>query len=323
VRLLLIGGTSFAGRAIALAGVDGGHEVAVINRGTTPSDLPPGVERLVGDRGSDLSALAGRHFDATIDVIAYRPSNVAVLHGALGDRGGHHVQISSVSAFESGFEAGATELTASTWPKGSVDDDAEITGATYGPLKAAAEREAVACFGPATTIVRPTFIIGGHDVTLRFPYWVQRCRRGGDVAVPGPRSVSLQYVDARDLAVFTMRLVEEGTPGAFTAAGPWPAASFVDVIEQVARQVGPPGTSVVELAPSAAVRTEATGKFPLWSGPSGDAALSMDPSKALAHGLSLRPLADSVDDVVAWWGDRPWPDHWLTADEERTLLAAT
>lgn len=320
MRLLLIGGTSFVGRAIAFAAVDEGHDVTVLNRGKTPSDLPAAVERLVGDRQGDLTALAGRSFDATIDVIAYRPSDVATLHGALGDRGGHHVQISSISAYEDPAAPGATEATASLWPAGSVDGDAPVTAETYGPLKADCEREAVARFGPRTTIVRPTYVIGAHDATLRFPYWVQRCRRGGRVAVPGPRSVALQYIDARDLGAFTLSLVERGTSGAFAAAGPWPAAQFVDVIEQIARRVGPPGTSLVEIAPETAERPDLVGRFPLWGGPRGETALSMDPSLALANGLSLRALADSVDDVVSWWGDRPWPGHWLTDDEERVLV---
>lgn len=321
MRLLLIGGTSFVGRAIAMAGVHGGHEVTVLNRGKTPSDLPPHVERLVGDRQGDLSALAGRSFDATIDVIAFRPSDVVALHEALGDRGGHHVQISSVSAYEDPSDEGATEATASLWPPGTADDDAPITATTYGPLKAASERAAVERFGSRTTIVRPTFVIGAHDATLRFPYWVQRCRRGGEVAVPGPRSVALQYIDARDLGTFTASLVGSGTCGAFTAAGPWPAARFVDVVEQIARHVGPPGTTVVEISSEKAVHRDLAGKFPMWSGPQTETALSMDPSLALANGLSLRPLAESVDDVVTWWGDRSWPEHWLTTDEERALAS--
>jgi 2'-hydroxyisoflavone reductase len=321
VRLLLIGGTSFVGRAIALAGVTDGHEVTVLNRGQTPTDLPAQVERLVGDRQGDLSALAGRHFDATIDVIAFRPSDVRALHEALGDRGGHHLQISSVSAYEDPPDVGATEATATLWPEGAADEDAPITAETYGPLKAACEREAVARFGDGTAIVRPTFVIGSHDATLRFPYWVERCRRGGAIAAPGPRDVALQYIDARDLGVFTVALVAQGRRGAFTAAGPWPAARFVDVIEQVARHVGPAGTTVVEVAPERLAQ-ELAGKFPLWSGPTGETVLAMDPSLALDNGLVLRSLDESVDDVVSWWGDRPWPEHWLTADEERELVAA-
>jgi 2'-hydroxyisoflavone reductase len=321
VRLLLIGGTSFVGRAISLAGLASGHEVTVLNRGQTPSDLPAEIERLVGDREGDLSALAGRSFDATIDVIAYRPGDVARLHDAIGDRGGHHVQISSVSAYADPATVGATEATAFLWPQGLAAPDAAITGETYGPLKADCEREAIARFGESTTIVRPTYVIGGHDVTLRFPYWVERCRRGGTVAVPGPREVALQYIDARDLAEFTVRLADEATAGAFTAAGPWPAARFVDVVEQIAQQVGPAGTSVVEVSPEVVEREGLAGKFPLWSGPTSELVMELDPSVAMAAGLTLRPLAESVDDIVEWWQDRPWPGHWLSGEEEATLLA--
>jgi 2'-hydroxyisoflavone reductase len=323
VRLLLIGGSSFVGRAIALAGVANGHEVTVLNRGTTPTDLPDDVERLVGDRHGDLGALDGRSFDATVDVIAYRPSDVAALHDALQDRGGHHVQVSSVSAYADPPEEGATEATASLLPSGVVADDAPLSGTSYGPLKAACERAAVARFGDSTTLVRPTYVIGAHDATLRFPYWVERCRRGGTVAVPGPRTVPLQYIDARDLGAFTVSLVERGTPGGFTVAGPWPAARFVDVVEQIARQVGPSGTEVREVPAARVAALELGSKFPLWSGPQGETMLAMDPSLALANGLSLRPLAESVDDVVSWWGDRPWPEHWLTPEEEGSLLAGT
>lgn len=320
MRLLLIGGTSFVGRAIALAGIAAGHEVTILNRGRTPSDLPEVVERLTGDRRSDLSALHARTFDATVDVIAYRPSDVAALHEALGDRGGHHLQISSISAYQDPPDEGATEETAVLLPDGTADPEAPISAETYGPLKAASEREAVARFGSQTTIIRPTFVIGGHDASLRFPYWVERCRRGGTVAVPGPRNIALQYVDARDLGAFTVALVGSATSGAFTAAGPWPAARFVDVVEQIARHVAPRGTTVVEIPPEVVDEHDLASKFPLWSGPVSETMLSMDPSKALAHGLCLRPLEESIDDVVSWWADRQWPEHWLTDEEQQALV---
>lgn len=108
MRLLIAGGTSFIGRAAANAGVALGCEVTVVNRGTTPSDLPPVVEHLVGDRHGDLSVLIDRTFDATIDTIAYRPGDVARLAAAIGDRGGHHLQVSSVSAHADPDHEGAT-----------------------------------------------------------------------------------------------------------------------------------------------------------------------------------------------------------------------
>ncbi len=330
MQLLIAGGTSFVGRATALAAVAAGHDVTVINRGVTPSDLPPSVEHLVGDRQGDLSALHGRSFDATVDTIAYRPDDVARLAAAIGDRGGQHLQISSVSAYVDPPSEGCTEEGATLHPVGGVDPDAPMTFETYGPLKAEAERAALQHFGAGTAIVRPTYVIGGHDATLRFPYWVLRATRGGAIAVPGPRSAPLQYIDARDLGEFVVRLATTATSGGFIAAGPWPPARFVDTVEQIARRLGPPGTAVVEVDAGAVADAGLKASFPLWSGPPKEGGahhgsygmLAMDPSKALAEGLTLRPLADSVDDVVAWWGDRPWPDHWLSEDAERSLLAA-
>lgn len=189
-------------------------------------------------------------------------------------------------------------------------------------MKADCERAAVQHFGADVALVRPTYVIGGHDATLRFPYWVARARRGGTIAAPGPRGAALQYIDARDLGAFLVALVTSGASGAYLAVGPRPAARFVATIEEVARQVGPPGTEVVEVTPKAVQRAGLETRFPLWSGGVvSEHALAMDPSKALAAGLTLRPLADSIDDVVAWWGDRPWPDHWLTGDAEGALLA--
>jgi 2'-hydroxyisoflavone reductase len=323
VRILLVGGTSFVGRAIALAGLARDHEVTVLNRGVTQSDLPDTVTRLVGDRRGDLGALAGRSFDATVDVIAYWPGDVAFLHEALGDRGGHHLQISSVSAYEDPPHAGATEEAATVWPDGGVDPTAPITEQTYGPLKAACEREARARFGDGITIVRPTYVIGAHDMTLRFPYWVARGRRGGTIAVPGPHDAAMQYLDARDLGAFVITLLEQGTVGSFTAAGPWPEARFVTTIEAVARHVGPPGTSVVEVDPKDVERHGLQDSFPLWGGHASQTALAMDPSAALTAGLTYRKFAASIDDVVEWWADRPWPESWLSSEDEQVLLAST
>ncbi len=198
MKVLVIGGTSFVGRAISWSAWHHGHDVTVINRGLTPSDLPDAVERLVGDRSHDLSALDGREFDATIDVTAYRPSDVERLAAALDDRGGHYVQISSISSYIDPGRAGVTEKAATLHDEVGLDLDGPITGASYGPLKAASERAGRTYFGDEISIVRPTYVIGAFDNTLRFPYWVERAKRGGVIAVPGPRDSTMQYIDARD-----------------------------------------------------------------------------------------------------------------------------
>lgn len=323
MRLLIAGGTSFIGRALALAAYAGGHNVTVINRGVTPNDLPSDVERLIGDRRGDLSALRARDFDATIDTIAYRPSDVVALANALEDRGGHYVQISSVSAYEAPDAEGLTEDEGRLKSAEHVDLDGPIDASSYGPLKAACERAALSAFREPLTFIRPTFVIGSYDATLRFPYWVARLRRGGDVAVPGPRTNAMQYVDARDLANFTLGCVEQTYTGAFHVAGPTPPGRYVDLLERVARHVAPAGTRLIEVDPTAVLDANLGDQFPLWSGRSSETLLAVSPAKALAHGLTLRPLEESVDDVVAWWGARDWPKHWLGAVEERALLASS
>lgn len=321
MRILIVGGTSFVGRAIAWSAWHHGHQVTVVNRGVTPSDLPEAVERLVGDRRGDLSAIEGRDYDATVDAIAYRPSDVARLAAAISSRGGHYVQISSVSAYADPADGGATEATLALSDEDGLDLEGPITGETYGPLKAAAERAGLAHFGEGSCFVRPTYVIGSHDATLRFPYWVERARRGGEIAVPGPATNPLQYVDARDLANFVVRVVEDGLSGGYHAAGPAGGEPFLDVIERVAARVAPAGTTLRVVDPDEVAAAGLADRFPLWSGPHGEMVLTLNSDRAASRGLDLRPLEDSVDDVLEWWGERPWPDGWLGADEESRLLA--
>jgi 2'-hydroxyisoflavone reductase len=320
MRILIAGGTSFVGRAIAWSALREGHDVTVINRGVTPSDLPDNVRRLVGDRKGDFSALDGLSFDATIDTVAYLPRDVEVLAEAIGGRGGHHIQISSVSAYVEPPTPGATEDTAMTIGDPDLDPNGPVTGETYGPLKAACERAATRLFGTQTTLVRPTFVIGSHDATLRFPYWVERARRGGEIAVPGPRSNVIQYIDARDLGDFVVRIADQSLRGPFHAAGPYPANHFVEMVEQIAKHLAPPHTTIREVSPESVAEAHLDAKFPLWTGTQSENMLDVDNSRALANGLRLRPLEESIDDVVAWWADRAWPAHWLTSNQEAQLL---
>ena len=320
MRILIVGGTSFVGRAIAWAALNAGHDVTVINRGETPNDLPESVTRLVGDRRGDMSALADLSFDVTVDAIAFRPVDVDVLASALGDRGGHHIQISSVSAYEDPPKEGATEESATLWNDTTLAPDAEVSAETYGALKAACERSAEQHFGDRLSIVRPTFVIGSHDATLRFPYWVTRLRRGGNVAVPGPRDNALQYIDARDLGEFVVALASNSTLGAFHVAGPYPPGRFYDVIEAISLQVSPNDTRLYEISPRHIKSHHLDSRFPLWSGSNSENALAVDPAKAVAAGLTFRDLSESVEDVIEWWDDREPPSWWLTREQEAMLV---
>lgn len=321
VHILICGGTSFVGRAISWSALQAGHQVTVINRGTTPSDLPSEVQRLVGDRHGDLSALNELTPDVTIDTLAYRPSDVDALARALGERVGHYVQISSVSAYEEPTRDGMTEDELTLHGEDGLDLDGPITPATYGPLKAAAERAAIRAFGDHTAFIRPTYVIGSHDKTMRFPYWVDRIARGGRVAVPGPWNSQLQWIDARDLGDFTVRIAASRTHDVLHVTNGFPSPSFGAVIQRVADHLAPAGTELVEVsADDVRAAGLSPAQFPLWSGGEMSSSLAVDPAKAIAAGLTVRALEDSVDDTLAWIKRQPRPSHWLTIENEAALV---
>jgi 2'-hydroxyisoflavone reductase len=318
MRLLVAGGSSFVGRGIVHAAVAAGHNVTTLNRGVTPTDIPSSVTRLIGDRDGDLSALEGQHFDVTIDTIAYLPGQVAALAKALDGRGGHHVQISSVSAYEEPDGPGSTEATLRLYAPDHVDPAGPVTGATYGPLKAACEAAAATWYDEALSVVRPTYVIGAHDKTMRFPYWVQRLQRGGTVAAPGPLSSALQWIDARDLGAFVVRVAEASRPLAVhTASDP---RSLGDVLRAVAAHFNVP-TTLVEVPGDVVLERGLVAQFPLWAGPTGSPSLALDSTAAHAAGLQIRSLEDSVADTWSWVQTQAPSPQWLTAAIEAELVA--
>ena len=217
MRILIIGGTRFVGHAMAEAALAAGHDVTLLHR--TATDELPAATHLLADRNGDLSVLADGRWDATIDVCAYLPGQVASLHDALGDRGGHHVFVSTVSVYADQDSAGADE-DAALFPESSPGTS-EVTTETYGPLKVACERVARERWGDdGLTIIRPTYVVGPRDLTGRYPWWVLRAARGGRMILPGPADAPMQCIDARDMGAWTIRLVEDRTAGVFTAARP-------------------------------------------------------------------------------------------------------
>ncbi len=299
MRLLAIGGTRFVGRHVVEAALAAGHEVTVFHRGVHGAALFPEVEHRLGDRDGDLGALARGRWDATIDVCAYRPRQVHALADVLGERAGRYVLVSTVSVYDRpppGFGADAPLVP----PAGP--DVVEVTGATYGPLKVACEQAAVARFGPRTLVVRPTYVIGPHDHTGRFPWWVRRIARGGRVLAPGPADAPMQVIDGRDLGAWTVELVTTGRAGAVNAVGPAHPLTWGGLLDGVVDTVGPPGTELVWVDAVFLTRSGLDAQdLPLWSRSAPDRAYcAADPAPALAAGLQLRPLPASIVDTLAW-----------------------
>jgi 2'-hydroxyisoflavone reductase len=325
MRILLIGGTRFVGRAMTEAAVDRGHDVTVLHRGTSVDPAFAAVEQLHADRDGDLSVLAGHEFDATIDVCAYVPRQVHSLAEALGKRGGHHVLISTVSVYADTVEAGYTEDA----PLQQLDDPSteDVTGDTYGGLKVLCEREAADAYGDDhLTVVRPTYVIGPHDHTGRFTWWVRRIARGGEILAPGPASSPMQVIDARDQADWTIRLAEKQQAGIYVSASPTPPFGFGDLLDATVRAIGPSGTTLTWADPEWLKEQAQTHQsLPLWSEGEHEGVLAADPTKAISSGLSPRPLTETVADTWQWiQDDQPpvVPGWGITEEQESSLLAA-
>ena len=321
MRILVIGGTRFVGRHVVERAVARGHEVTLFHRGLTGVDLFPDLEHRIGDRNTDLSTLVEGEWDATVDTCAYVPRQVHQLADALGGRGGHHLLVSSVSVYAAPDGPGIDEDA----PLLELDDPTteEVTGETYGGLKVLCERAAVERHGPTTVLVRPTYVVGPDDYSWRFPWWVARIARGGEVAVPGPPDAPAQVIDVRDMGEWMVKLLEDGQSGAFHAASPPPVFTWRDQMEAIAAAVGPPGTRLRWAEPGdvEAVGID-PGAFPLWSADEPDVwMMAADPSRAFGTGLTPRALEDTIRDTLAWTRTVDMPaGTGVTDEQERTLL---
>jgi 2'-hydroxyisoflavone reductase len=324
MRILIVGGTRFVGRHISEAALAAGHELTLLHRSRPGPDLLPEAEHLTADRDGDLSVLDGRSFDATVDVCAYWPRQVQSLAEALGDRGGHHVYISSVSAYaDADHPDGDESLPLATLEPGLDPDAAPMTEQSYGPLKALGEEAAVAAYGAdAVTIVRPTYVVGPHDPTARFTWWVDRIGRGGRILCPAPGDSPMQLIDGRDQGAWIVGLLESRTAGAFHPCSPTPPWGFADMVEAIAKALG------VDIAPvwieADALLAEGLdgGIIPLWSEGAYEQVLALDGSAALRTGLTPRPLADTIRDTRDWMATAEWgrDGSGLDPDREAELL---
>jgi 2'-hydroxyisoflavone reductase len=323
MRILIIGGTRFVGHAMAEAALDAGHDVTLLHR--TATDELPGATHLLADRDDDLSVLSDGTWDATIDVCAYVPRQVRTLHEALGGsarRGGHHVYVSTCSVYTEPDSIDANEETP------LVDEPApdveEVTGETYGPLKVACERVARESYGDAgLTIIRPTYVVGPRDMTARYPWWVLRAARGGEMLAPGPAEAPMQCIDARDMGAWTIRLAEGRVAGAFTAARPH--TTFGALLAETVAAVG----SDAELVPVDGEYLVEQGvdgaQLPLWPEGGVENVLAMSTARAEAAGLTHRPMADVVRDTLAWAQANPDqstnPRAGISPEREQELLS--
>jgi 2'-hydroxyisoflavone reductase len=293
----VLGGTKFLGRAVVEAALAGSHDVTLFTRGQTNPDLFPAAEHVRGDRTGDLSELSGRTFDAVVDTSGYVPAVVRASAEALAGSA-LYLFVSSISVY-SDFSHGPDE-SSGTAELGDLPADELLPDyANYGPLKALCEREVQGRFGDRAIVVRPGLIVGPHDPTGRFTYWPHRIARGGDVLVPAPAESKVQFIDVRDLAEWMVSLCERGTTGVYNATGTgiaWSelAKTCLDVTHSDATFVWLPGEFL------AAHEVGEWMELPLWiHDPAMRGLHQADVSRALAAGLTFRPLAETVQATLA------------------------
>ncbi len=324
MNLLILGGTVFVGRHLTQAALGRGHTVTHFNRGQHNPELFPDVEKLRGDRDGDLSALEGRKWDAVIDTCGYVPRVVGASAQLLAEAVDHYTFISSVSVFAS-FEQPDQDESA---PVGTMDDPTveEVTGETYGPLKALCEQAAEAAMPGRVLTIRPGLIVGPDDPTDRFTYWPVRVSRGGQVLAPSSPDYETEIIDVRDLAEWTVRLVEDRVVGIFNATGPDSPLTLGDVLE-TSREVSASDAEFVWMSEQFLQKNEVQpwSHMPLWVGDGAEYAgfARIDCRKAQAAGLTYRPLAETIRDTLAWAATRPADHAWragLTAEREAALL---
>jgi 2'-hydroxyisoflavone reductase len=322
-HLLILGGTSFLGRHLVEAALQRRHAVTLFNRGRTNPGLFPQIEHLAGDRDGGLGVLAGRRWDAVIDTSGYVPRLVRQSAIALEAAVEHYCFVSTLSTYAKPERPGLNE----TAPVATIDDplDETVTPETYGALKAACEAAVGAVLPGRTLIIRPGLIVGPHDPSDRFGYWVSRLRRGGTMLAPGSADAPMQLVDVRDLAEWMIRMVESNVAGIYNATGPAEnltmgglLAAGRDALDSVANFIW---------VDNAFLRDQCEPvPLPFWIRDPAQAGLfAMDCRLGLGAGLKFRSLAETFLDTAGWLDTRPDDHVWktgLTPAHEKALLTA-
>jgi nucleoside-diphosphate-sugar epimerase len=335
MRILILGGTGFTGPFQVKYALERGHKVTVFNRGRThPGELPKAAEQLIGDRNGQLDALKGRTWDVVIDNPATLPVWVRDAAQILKGNADRYVYISSTAVYADVSKTGLVEtmpLVKYTGPDAMKETNATMRAsnfALFGPLKAQSEAEAEKWFPGKTLIIRPGYIVGWGDESDRFTYWPLRVERGGEMLAPGRPSDPMQLIDARDLAEWTIRMVEQGTVGAFNAVGPKTSLTMGQMLNDMKKTINS-DARFTWVDDDFLKAQKIIDDIPIWTSPKGPEIgyLTTNSQKAIRHGLTFRPLADTVKTTLEWF-HKQTPERQakmragIPADKEREVLAA-
>jgi 2'-hydroxyisoflavone reductase len=335
LRILILGGTGFTGPFQIKYALSRGHQVTVFNRGKThPGELPKEVEQLIGDRNGQLDALKGKQWDVCIDNPTTLPAWVRDAAQILKGNVNRYVFISTISVYpDTSLSTGPDENAPLAKYEGAdpYKETLEAMKAsgyhTYGPLKALSEQETEKWFPGKSLIIRPGLIVGPRDETDRFTYWPVRIDRGGEVLAPGNPKDPVQFIDGRDLAEWTIRMAENGETGIYNATGPAKELGVGGMLDGIKGALNSNARFTwADAEFLKQQKVDAWSDMPVWAGDElGMARTNIN--RALAKGLTFRPLADTARDALAWFKAQP-PERQakmragLTPEREKEVLAA-
>ncbi len=309
LKVLILGGSGFIGPHMVQAALDRGHEVSIFNRGKTNPHLFPEIEKLVGDRGGDLAALKGRQWDVVIDNSGYVPRHVRNSAQLLKDAAEHYLFTSTGGVYAAVYDG--------NWPEGYTDEDAPLSvlpepeseevSKYYGQLKVVCEQEAQRAFPGRNTISRPGLIVGPGDGTDRFTYYPARVSKGGVMLAFGTAQDPVQYIDARDLADFSLYCVEQRQVGIYNTIGPEQPFTMGQMLNQIKAAIGADTRFTWVPAGFLAESEVATGSVMPWVSPEGviSGIARLSPARAFQNGLAFRPFVETVRDTLEWWNSQP------------------
>ncbi len=322
LRILILGGTGFIGPHMVREALRRGHAVELFNRGRTNNELFPDLRLHTGDRDNDLDSLEGGEWDAVIDNSGYVPRHVEDSARLLAPVVSHYLYVSTISVYGDVSKPVNEDSAVGILQDETVE---EVTGETYGPLKALCEKRVLSEVGAdRATILRPTYICGPGDRTDRFTYWPVRTMRGGEMLWPGTPGDDIQIIDVRDLANFTIDCLEQVIIGTYNMVTPAESFSMGDLLEDCV------AVTAAEMTPTwvdSDFLSEHEVRLPIWEDPKGEMAslLTVDGSRAAAAGLKNRPTRETARDTITWWKTLPdertaVPRAGLTAEREAELL---
>ncbi|PAD65986.1 NAD-dependent dehydratase [Bacillus sp. 7586-K] len=335
MKVLIIGGTRFLGKALVAEALKKGHEVTLFNRGTN-KEIFPEVEHLIGDRDGDLSLLKNRKWDVAIDTCGFAPHQIKKAAAVLGDNIEYYTYISSISVYKDWIPHNITEdYLLQSMPKDklkAVEEGSISPYEYYGALKVLCEAEAEKHWPGRVLHIRAGQLVGPFDYTDRLPYWVQRVAQGRKIMVPGSPNRLVQLIDIKDLATWVFNMAETRKAGTFNVTGPDYELTMAELLNTCKAVTN--SDAVFVWAEEQFVlehKIQPWTEMPLWIPEhyplegekepwKGSFRISIE--KAVAAGLSFRPLEETIHDVYQWEKDRQDTERraGISRDKEQELL---